>query len=68
MVQQEHRSPHAYSDKAIARLGADESAMINATQFVVALAELLSRHGVSTAEKARERMFHILPLIGGLPR
>jgi len=37
----------------------------NVTQFVVALAELLARREVSTAEKARERMFHILPVIGG---
>ena len=37
----------------------------NVTHFVVALAELLARREVSTAEKARERMLHILPVIGG---
>jgi uncharacterized membrane protein YoaK (UPF0700 family) len=37
----------------------------NVTQFIVALAEVLARREVSTAEKARARMFHILPVIGG---
>jgi uncharacterized membrane protein YoaK (UPF0700 family) len=37
----------------------------NVTQFIVALAEVLARHEVSTAEKARARMFRILPVIGG---
>lgn len=37
----------------------------NVTHFVVALAELLARRDVSTAEKARKRMLHILPVISG---
>jgi uncharacterized membrane protein YoaK (UPF0700 family) len=37
----------------------------NVTQFIVALAEVLARREVSTAEKARARMLHILPVIGG---
>lgn len=37
----------------------------NVTHFVVALAELLARRDVSTAEKARERMLHIFPVISG---
>jgi uncharacterized membrane protein YoaK (UPF0700 family) len=37
----------------------------NVTHFVVALAELLARRDMSTAEKARKRMLHILPVICG---
>ena len=37
----------------------------NVTQFIVALAEVLARCEVSTVEKARARMFHIMPVIGG---
>jgi uncharacterized membrane protein YoaK (UPF0700 family) len=37
----------------------------NLTHFVVALAELLARRDVSTAEKARKKMLHILPVISG---
>jgi uncharacterized membrane protein YoaK (UPF0700 family) len=37
----------------------------NVTHFVVALAELLAYRDESTAEKARKRMLHILPVIAG---
>lgn len=37
----------------------------NLTHFVVALAELLARRDIGRAEKARERMLHILPVITG---
>jgi uncharacterized membrane protein YoaK (UPF0700 family) len=37
----------------------------NVTHFVVALAGLLARRDVSTAEKARKQMLHILPVISG---
>jgi uncharacterized membrane protein YoaK (UPF0700 family) len=37
----------------------------NVTHFVVALGELLARRDLSTAEKARKRMFHILPVLAG---
>ena len=37
----------------------------NVTHFVVALVELLARHDVRTAEKARQRMLRILPVLCG---
>jgi len=37
----------------------------NVTHFVVALAELVACHDQSTAENARKRMSHILPVIAG---
>jgi uncharacterized membrane protein YoaK (UPF0700 family) len=37
----------------------------NVTHFVVALGELLARRDLSTVEKARKRMLHILPVLVG---
>ena len=37
----------------------------NVTHFVVALGELLACRDLSTAEKARKRMLHILPVLAG---
>ena len=37
----------------------------NVTHFVVALAELLARSDLVTAERARKRMSHIFPVIAG---